>query len=209
MTNFWNVQRWNFLISKYNYLKFYISLSFIIDIIDIRKDNFTKHPHLYKQLPSRSVKSLKKKMEKLHRKYVFAPADKVANNVIIICKRHYVEDLKGELNSTSTYIPAQLTKDQLLVHHINTLTKSMSKLIKVNCLHFIGCQNYTNVLMNRVLYQIQVTAILPFFLSILHMLLQLSKIMLWSTAKLLLAIVMSIIFGPLKLFRGHRKVATV
>ena len=76
--------------------------------------------------------------------------------------------------------------------------KSMSKLINVNCLHFIGCQNYTNVLINRVLYQIQVTALLPFSLSILHLLLQLSKIMLWSTVKLLLAIVMSIIFGPLK-----------
>ena len=62
-------------------------------------------------------------MEKLHRKCVFAPADKAANNVIIIWKRHYVEVLKGELNSTSTYVPAQLTKDQLLVHHINTLTK--------------------------------------------------------------------------------------
>ena len=44
-------------------------------IIDIRIDNFTKHPHLFKQPSSRSVKSLKKKMEKLHRKYVFAPAD--------------------------------------------------------------------------------------------------------------------------------------
>ena len=38
----------------------------------------------------------------------------------------------------------------------------MSKLINLNCLHFIGCQNYTNVLINRVLYQIQVTALLPF-----------------------------------------------
>ena len=31
----------------------------------------------------------------------------------------------------------------------------MSKLINVNCLHFIGCQKYTNVLINHVLYQIQ------------------------------------------------------
>ena len=76
--------------------------------------------------------------------------------------------------------------------------KSMSKLINVNYLHFIGYQNYTNVLINHVLYQIQVTALLPFFLSILHLLLQLSKIMLWSTVKLLFAIVMSIIFGPFK-----------
>ena len=34
----------------------------------------------------------------------------------------------------------------------------MSKLINVNCPNFIGCQNYINVLINRVLYQIQVTA---------------------------------------------------
>ena len=38
--------------------------------------------------------------------------------------------LKGELNSTSTYVPAQLTKDQLLVHHINTLTKINVKIDK-------------------------------------------------------------------------------
>ena len=53
-------------------------------IIDIRIENFTKHPYLYKQPTSRSVKSLKIKMEKLHSKYVFAPAYKAANNVIII-----------------------------------------------------------------------------------------------------------------------------
>ena len=53
-------------------------------IVDIRIDNFTTHPHLYKQPPSRSVKALKRKMEKLHSKYIFAHADKAANNVIII-----------------------------------------------------------------------------------------------------------------------------
>ena len=84
----------------------------------------------FKQPSSRSVKWLRKKMEKLHRKYVFAPADKAANNVIIIWKRYYVEVLKGELNSTSTYAPAQLTKNQLLVHHINILTKIDVKIDK-------------------------------------------------------------------------------
>ena len=41
-----------------------------------------------------------------------------------------MEVLKGELNSTSTYVPAQLTKDQLLVYHINTLTKTNVKIDK-------------------------------------------------------------------------------
>ena len=60
--------------------------------------------------------------------------------MIIIWKRHYVEGLKGEINSTSTYAPVQLTKDQLLVHHINSLTKIDVKIDKCelptfNCLH--------------------------------------------------------------------------
>ena len=39
-------------------------------IVDIRIENLTTHPHLYKQPPSRSVKALKRKMEKLHSKYL-------------------------------------------------------------------------------------------------------------------------------------------
>ena len=101
-------------------------------IIDIRIENFTKHPHLYKQPTSRSVKSLKRKMEKLHSKYVFAPADKAANNVIIIWKKYYVEVLKSELNSTSAYVPANLTKDKLLQRHIDSLTKSNIKIDKID-----------------------------------------------------------------------------
>ena len=85
-------------------------------------------------------------------------------------------------------------------------SKYKGYLINVNCLHFIGCQNYTNVLINRGLYQIQVIALLPFSLSIFHLLLQLSKIMLWSSVKLLLAIVMSIIFGQLKTFPRTSKI---
>ena len=34
-----------------------------------------------------------------------------------------MDDVKCEFNSTSPYAPAQLTKDQFFVHHINTLRK--------------------------------------------------------------------------------------
>ena len=36
------------------------------------------------------------------------------------------------LNSTSTYVPAQLTKDKLLLRHIDTLTKSNIKIDKLD-----------------------------------------------------------------------------
>ena len=68
------------------------------------KENKTSDD-IWRHIKELNPKPLKKKMEKLHRKYVFAPADKAANNVIIIRERHYVEVLKGELNSTSTYVP--------------------------------------------------------------------------------------------------------
>ena len=71
-------------------------------------------------------------MEKLHSKYVFAPAHKAANNVIIICKRYYVDVLKSGMSSTSAYVPAELTKDKLLLRHIDSLTKSNIKIDKID-----------------------------------------------------------------------------
>ena len=94
-----------------------------LGIVDTRIENLITNPHLFKQPPSRSVKALKRKIENFHSKYVFAPSDKAANNVIIIWKRYYVDSLKEELNSTSTYVPAQLTKDKLLLRHIDIPTK--------------------------------------------------------------------------------------
>ena len=73
-------------------------------------------------------------MEKLPSKY--APADKAANNVIIIWKKYYVEVLKSELNCTSAYVPADLTKDKLLQRHIDCLTKSNIKIDKIDLLTF-------------------------------------------------------------------------
>ena len=40
--------------------------------------------------------------------------------------------LKEELNSTSTYVTAQLTKDKFLLHHIDALTKSNIKIDKID-----------------------------------------------------------------------------
>ena len=53
--------------------------------------------------------------------------------------------LKEELNSTSTYVPALLTKYFFCVISILSLNQ-ISKLINLTCLHFIGCRNYTKIL---------------------------------------------------------------
>ena len=43
-----------------------------------------------------------------------------------------MEVLREELNSTSTYLPAHLTKDNLLLRHINTLTTSNIRIDKLD-----------------------------------------------------------------------------
>ena len=103
-------------------------------------------------------------MEKLHSKYVFAPADKAANNVIIIWKKYNVEVMKSELNSTIAYVPADLTKDKPLQRHIDSLTKSNIKIDKIDLP--TGCRNYTKILTNHASYLILVTVLLPSCLSI-------------------------------------------
>ena len=64
-------------------------------------------------------------LSELHNKYVFVPADKAPNNIIIICKRYYIETLIKELgldNSSTT------TGTQLTLHvkcHLKTLSIPM------------------------------------------------------------------------------------
>ena len=38
-----------------------------------------------------------------YRKYVLVPADKAANNVVVVCRVHYINTLKHKLNGTMAY----------------------------------------------------------------------------------------------------------
>ena len=61
----------------------------------------------------------------LHNKYVFVPADKAPNNIIIICKRYYIETLIKELGldncstptRNSTYTSCQMSSDDIVNTH--------------------------------------------------------------------------------------------
>ena len=39
-------------------------------------------------------------IQEFHRQYVLVPADKAANNVVVICRLHYANTLKQELDGT-------------------------------------------------------------------------------------------------------------
>ena len=66
-------------------------------------------------------------LHKLHANYVFVPADKAANNVIIVCKKYYIDTLVKELGinnvniNNPTYIPID--------HSFETIVKSHNQFI--------------------------------------------------------------------------------
>ena len=67
---------------------------------------------------------VKDTLSRLHDDFVLVPADKAANNVIVVCKKYYIETLIKELgiNTTnispnSTYIPSTDSFDEILKSH--------------------------------------------------------------------------------------------
>ena len=68
----------------------------------------------------------------LHKKYVFVPADKAPNSIIIICKRYYIETLIKELRldncstptGNSTYTSCQMSSEDIVNTH-DTFLKSL------------------------------------------------------------------------------------
>ena len=56
-------------------------------------------------LKLRHINKRKKHMDYLdvlHENFVLVPADKVANNVIVVCKKYYLDVVINKLSSTST-----------------------------------------------------------------------------------------------------------
>ena len=63
----------------------------------------------------------------LHNKYVFVPGDKAPKNIIIICKRYYIETLIKELGldncstptGNSTYTSCQMQSEDIANTHVS------------------------------------------------------------------------------------------
>ena len=67
---------------------------------------------------------VKDTLRRLHDDFVLVPVDKAANNVIVVCKKHYINMLIKELGITtnnispnSTYIPSTDSFDEIVKSH--------------------------------------------------------------------------------------------
>ena len=71
---------------------------------------------------------VKDTLHKLHANYVLVPADKAANNVMIVCKKYYIDTLVKELGinnvnvSNPTYIPTDDSFETIMNSHNQFIT---------------------------------------------------------------------------------------
>ena len=87
----------------------------IFKIIDERVLFYSNNLDLLPPQPQLSFRYLKQGIQEFHRKNVSAPADKAANNVVVVSRLYYIDTLIQELGSTKAYERFLLTRDLLLI----------------------------------------------------------------------------------------------
>ena len=64
------------------------------------------------------MRNLKLDIQEFHRKYVLVPADKAANNIVVVRRLHYINTLKQELSGTKAYEQTSAKEKFVINHHI-------------------------------------------------------------------------------------------
>ena len=91
--------------------------------------------------PKSSFRHLKQGIQEFHRKYVLVPADKAANNAVVVCRLHYVNTLKQELDGTRAYLETDTDETSVVNAHLNDLPVKFSVSMKAKT-NFLRCTGY-------------------------------------------------------------------
>ena len=100
------------------------------------------------------LNSVKECSKELQEKYVFVPADKAANNIIVVCKRYHLEVICKELGqwpdttSSDTQIAETMDSKEISGNHISYMKSLAFKEDNPSdkSLVFIGLQSSTNTI---------------------------------------------------------------
>ena len=63
-------------------------------------------------------------LNKLHENYVLVPADKAANNVIVVCKKYYLDVVLKDLESTNTYQEVHSDCSSVVSRHLKYMVQN-------------------------------------------------------------------------------------
>ena len=72
------------------------------------------------------LRHLKQGIQEFHRKYILVPADKAANNAVVVCRLHYINTLKQELDGTRAYQETDTDEMSVVNAHLNELPVKFS-----------------------------------------------------------------------------------
>ena len=71
--------------------------------------------------------NLKQGIQEFHRKYALVPADKAANNVVVVCRLHYNYTLKQEFNGTEAYEETSIDEKSVVYSHSNEIPNKFAE----------------------------------------------------------------------------------
>ena len=94
--------------------------------MDKRIKFYSQNTNLLPPKPKSSFRHLKQGIQEFHRKYVLVPADKAANNVVVVCRLYYVNTLKQELDGTRAYLETDTDEVSVVNAHLNDLPVKFS-----------------------------------------------------------------------------------
>ena len=93
----------------------------IFTIMNKRIKFYSQITNLLPPKPKSSFRHLKQGIQEFHKKYVLVPADKAVYNVVVVCRLHYVNTLKQELDGTRAYLETDSDEMYVVNAHFNGL----------------------------------------------------------------------------------------
>ena len=135
--------------------------------MDKRIQFYSQNTNLLPPKPKSSFRHLKQGIQEFDRKYVLVPADKAANNAVVVCRLHYVNTLKQELDGTRAYLETDTDEVSVVNAHLNDFWLSflfVSMKAKTNFLRCIGYLSFTKDHTKQDLLQILALVLLLNFL---------------------------------------------
>ena len=93
----------------------------IFNIVDKRFKFYSLNTNVLPTKPKSSFRHLKQGIQEFHRKKFFVPADKAANNLVVVCRLHYINTLKQKLNVTKAYEETPIDEKSVVTSQSNEL----------------------------------------------------------------------------------------
>ena len=102
----------------------------IFNIVDKRIKFYSRNKNRLPPKPKSSFRHLKQGIQEFHRKYVLVLANNAANNVVVVCRLHYINTLKHELNGTNAYEETAIDEKSIVYSHSNEILNKFAVDVK-------------------------------------------------------------------------------